>query len=99
MCGCNAGGMCGCTQDEKGRWFGRSGEPHPRYKREIELEEKVARLEGRGIEDLRHQNEVYRSALQRIQVIGETYYRRDRQVSDCGKQVAAIAEGALRDSA
>jgi hypothetical protein len=38
--------MCGCTQDDAGRWYGKDGKVHARWEREVELEKEVLRLKG-----------------------------------------------------
>ena len=44
-CGCNAGGMCGCTEKD-GKMYDRDGRVHHRWKKELELEAEILRLKG-----------------------------------------------------
>ena len=44
-CGCNAGGMCGCTEKD-GKMYDREGRVHHRWKRELELEAEILHLKG-----------------------------------------------------
>jgi hypothetical protein len=45
MCGCNAGGMCGCEQKD-GKWFFKDGRVHARWERELQLEAEILHLKG-----------------------------------------------------